>query len=32
VWTALADWPAASKIVRLELEAQAWAGKLAGGD
>lgn len=30
-WAAVADWPTASEIVRFELEAQAWAAKLAGG-
>ncbi|MFY9314964.1 MAG: EAL domain-containing protein [Burkholderiales bacterium] len=30
-WAAVADWPPAGEIVRFELEAQAWAGKLAGG-
>jgi len=28
-WAAIADWPPASEIVCFELDAQAWAGKVA---
>ena len=31
-WMADARWPPPGEIVCFELEAQAWAGKLAGGD